>query len=429
MKARIVMSILIAGLTTGLVFAGGQSEEPQGSEGPQTITVWSGQEDAGEQAIVRLFNETHEDYQVEWEVVPYRDYATKVIAASRAGELPDVLLLQPRMPATYGRLGYLEPVSGLVDEMGGTETFSPQDLRYNTLDGEIWGVPFYSFPHVLFYRKDLLQSAGITSAPRNWNEFRAAAQALTTGDRVGYVGFLADPSVGHLIHQWMGSRGADTFGPELELTIEAPETIETLDFLYGLHRDGIMNDNVVAANMDDARLAYVNDNAAMVTTSTTFIVNLANSPVLENTGVAPLPKNGGHANYYAFRSIGIARGARNPEGAEYFVRWMNRPEVQDEFFANGRIGSIPANRAYIEGGTYWELERIRPVRALLEAGIEVNLSGGWFPGMDHQINEYIALFDTQNVYQNMLIRMIVEGAEAQEAAALAAEQMAEIMDR
>jgi len=429
--ARIWLLVCAVSVIAYPLLAGGKAESST-SAAPtqlQTISVWSGQDDPGENAVKALFAKTHANAKLEWNVVPYSDYATKAIAAAKTNDLPDVLFLQPRMPATYGKLGFLKPVTKLVSAMGGKSTFSEQDLHYNTVDGEIWGVPYYSYPHLLFYRADWFAAAGIKSAPTNWTEFREDAKKLTTANRVGYIAFLADPSVGHLLHQWMGSAGADTFGPKLTLTIDGPKTIEVLNYLYGLYKDGYMSRDVVSMTMDDARLAFLNGQGAMLTTSTSFITTVEKSDILPNVKAVPIPENGGKGNYYAFRSLSISKDARDEAGAENFIKWLNEDQTQTVFFENGRLGYIPANRNYINSGEFWKIPRIAKVRNLLEGGIAVNKTGGWFPGMEYQINEYIGLFDTQNIYQNMLIKMITDGISAQEAVAWAKNQMQQIMSR
>src|SRR5690606_14504679 len=51
----------------------------------------------------------------------------------------------------------------------------------NVLAGRLVGIPWYVDTRLLFYRSDLLRAAGHADAPRSWDEWRAALQALHAG--------------------------------------------------------------------------------------------------------------------------------------------------------------------------------------------------------------------------------------------------------
>ena len=55
-------------------------------------------------------------------------------------------------------------------------------------------------------------------------------------------------------------------------------------------------------------------------------------------------------------------------------------------------------------------------------------SKGWTPGMDYGVTEYPGIFDTQNVYQDMVLKTIIDGYTPEEAAAWAEAKMQEIID-
>jgi multiple sugar transport system substrate-binding protein len=316
-----------------------------------------------------------------------------------------------------------------VEDLG-RENFSEQDLYHNTLNGEVWGVPFFTIPHVLFYRTDLLEEAGFDGPPTTWDEFQDVAETLTSGDRYGYVGFMNDPSVGHLLHQWMAARGAETFGPDLELTIDSPETRDTLEFLAGLHQDGYMYEGSISYGMGDARVFFVNDRAAMISTSTSFARVFSGEPIQENIAAAPLPKNGGTDNYYAMRSLGISSDPQSLEAAEYVLEWIYQADNYLQYFSfpEAKLGFLPSYNVIVEDESFWSLPEVSDLRPIFEPALEA-ASQGWYPGMKYQVNQFVALFDAQNIYQDMLLRVIVDDWEVEQASEWAAEQMQEIMDR
>lgn len=393
-----------------------------------TIRAWFGNYHAGFEAMVEKFNQEHTDIKIEVDFIPFSDYAQKVIGSARTNQLPDLLMLQPKQPASYGLLGYLQPMNDVVGDLQEQYSFSEQDLYYNTTDGNLWGVPWHVVPHLLYYRTDWFAEAGLEGAPSTWDEFALYAKKLTTKERFGYVSLLADKSVGHTVHTWMAARGAETLGPNLEVIIDSPETRETLDFLANLYKDGFMYPGSVTYDMGKSRLFFVNSGAAMLNSSASFADNLAKTELSKDIGMVEIPKNGGTRNYYAFHSIAISKDCKDLDAAKEVISWMYKPENYDIYFLKGFLGNMPAERNYVASGRYWQLPNVAPFRHFLEPAMKV-AQNGWFPCMAHGVNQYAALFDAQNIYQDMVLKCMVGGQTAEEAASWAQQQMEDILKR
>ena len=71
----------------------------------------------------------------------------------------------------------LVPVDDLIDDIG-RDKFSKTALSEGEKDGECYSLPLYSHAQVMWYRKDLLEEAGL-SVPKTWDEFAEAAKTLT----------------------------------------------------------------------------------------------------------------------------------------------------------------------------------------------------------------------------------------------------------
>src|SRR5205085_5795656 len=58
----------------------------------------------------------------------------------------------------------------------------------NRIDGRLVALPWYVDTRILFYRRDLLAAAGVAHAPRTWDEWQGAMQAVRkqdSGNRYG----------------------------------------------------------------------------------------------------------------------------------------------------------------------------------------------------------------------------------------------------
>ena len=422
-KLLIVLSVFLV-LFSSLLFAGGSNES--GKDDVREITLWTCWLDDGDKALFEAFNEAHDDIQVSWELIAFKDYATKIVAAANTNQLPDILRMQPKAPAQYGKAGYLMPVEDIITANGWEGIYPESFLNSNTIDGHLYGIPFYSLPHLLFYRTDMFEANGL-KPPTNWDEFELAAKTLSKNGVIGYFTTLNDPSVGHTVHQWMGSNGADTFGPGLKLSINSPETIEVISYLKKLYDEKALNQDIATVSGNDFRMMFQSGKAAMGITSSSFIQVLASESIRENVGVLPIPVNSDNAkNYATFHSYSITTQAKDIEGAKEFLTWINTPENQIIYWEEGtRIGDIPI-RSDIKD-LYNSIEKLKQYSAFLGPAMETS-SKGWTPGMDYGVTEYPGIFDTQNVYQDMVLKTIIDGYTPEEAAAWAEAKMQEIID-
>lgn len=405
------------------LFAAGETESQKDST--KVVTLWTCWLDKGDLALLEAFNASHTDVQVEWELIAFKDYATKIVAAAKTNQLPDVLRLQPKAPAQYGQAGFLLPVNSIIEDNNWSDVYPENFLKSNTIDGNLYGIPFYCLPHLLFYRADLMKN--IITPPTNWEEFKTAAKALTKDGIVGYATTLNDPSVGHTVHQWMGSNNADTFGPGLELTIDSPETVEVINFLNSLYQEGCMNKDVASAGNNEFRMLFQSGKAAMGISSSSLIGILVNDEEMrKNVGVLPIPKNDPNGkNYAAFHSYSISSQCKDLDAAKEFLTWINTPENQIIYFREGtRFGDIPVRSDMTD--LYRKIEKLQPYMNLLEPAIETS-KAGWTPGMAYGVTEYPGLFDTQNIYQQMVLKTILGEATAEESVAWAKNKMSEIM--
>ncbi|MBO0883379.1 MAG: extracellular solute-binding protein [Mycobacterium sp.] len=130
-----------------------------------------------------------ETVQVSWKT---GDYATLLSAALLGRNVPDVFESQFNVQMVHSK-----QVVPLDDIIGDTRSdFSDIDLQTNSLDGKLYGIRMIDDPQLLYYRKSLLQNAGL-QPPTTIEELINATNALAKGKMKGlFVG--NDAGVGAL---------------------------------------------------------------------------------------------------------------------------------------------------------------------------------------------------------------------------------------
>ncbi len=145
------------------------------------LTQWYHQygEEGTQQAVLRYAQEymtanPNVTVKVEW--VP-GDYAQKVQAALLTDSGPDLYETQVAAPASVNA-GQMADLTDLFPADVKAD-FSPKAFEAYTVDGKIYAIPFVQDLGLMYYRKSLLDAAGIT-VPKTFEEFAAAAKKLTT---------------------------------------------------------------------------------------------------------------------------------------------------------------------------------------------------------------------------------------------------------
>src|SRR6266496_2504643 len=110
----------------------------------------------GVQDAVKLYASRYPNARVAVQWHP-GDYDAKIAAALGGGAVPDVFEAQVKIDwVRQNRVAALDDVitSARAD-------FSPAVLAAHTVDGRIYGIPQATDTQVIFYRKSLLQTAGV----------------------------------------------------------------------------------------------------------------------------------------------------------------------------------------------------------------------------------------------------------------------------
>ena len=127
-------------------------------------------------AVVDRFTREHPDVKVELNVYDHESYK-KAIRNWLTGTPPDVVFwFAGERMRQLSDPGLLEDVSDLYATEART-AFHPSSIELVTDRGRQYGVPYASYQIGLYYRRDLLEAAGI-APPRTWNDLVVACEKL-----------------------------------------------------------------------------------------------------------------------------------------------------------------------------------------------------------------------------------------------------------
>ena len=153
-----------------------------GRQGPEATTVrfWAmGREGEVVTALLPEFERTHPGIRVVVQQLPWTAAHEKLLTAFAGESTPDIAQLGNTWIPEFVALGALAPLDARLARSSVERTdFFPGIFDTNVVDGRVYGIPWYVDTRLLFYRRDILDAAGVRAAPTSWPEWTQALAAI-----------------------------------------------------------------------------------------------------------------------------------------------------------------------------------------------------------------------------------------------------------
>ncbi len=316
--------------------------------GPVNLTFWSF--DAPEQKQVDLFNRTHSNIHVTYYRAQsgFGQYYPRVLTAVRAGNAPDVALME------YQYIPTMVSNQALVDisKYGANDVKSQFDAAAWALsgaNGAQYGYPQDTGPMALYYNKATFQKAGISSPPATWDEFAADAVKIHNLGKDYYISAFPPQSTGWFQGlEWQS--GAQWFAinsgqQAWTVSVNGAASKKVADFWQNLLDKGLVSSVADFSNDWNAGL----DKGTIATwPSAVWGQGVISGNAKNQTGkwaVATMPQwtPGGKATaMWGGSAISVIAGTKHPKEADEFARWYltNQDSLQ---IGVKEIGWYPSN--------------------------------------------------------------------------------------
>jgi len=245
---------------------------------------------------------------------------------------------------------FVEPLEALMQKKplpaGGLADFSPgfvQQFRVpQTPDGKVYGIPNRMSVDILYYRKDLLEAAGLP-VPGTLDAYVETARKLTKDtngdgrpDIFGMVYQGIQSQQGALDwYDWAAPLGVDILTPPdwKAPAFNTPAAVKSLEMRRKVIAEGIASPGSLSYSFDDAINAMAQGNAAMTIMSPAYFVRLEDpkaSTVSGKIGYAPAPRDPSVKNAYFARgwALMINKASKRKDEAWELISFLTSPENQ-----------------------------------------------------------------------------------------------------
>ncbi len=323
MKSKVALVLMVV-FVLSIAFANvGFASEAKPYEG---VTLRVGAEEGG------LYTLWYKEHVAEFEAatgmtviieeVPELTNTFTLEAMSKSGYYDLFNMDGPVIPE-FASNGWIIPLDEYIED-GYLDDFYPGAIESCTYDGKLYAIPYLVHGPVLYYRTDLFEKAGLTSAPTTLDEIREYAKLLNDPDN-GICGFIVEgkqesEAVSQL-HDKIYQFGGEVLTEDHQVAFNSPEVVEMFQWIVDMQwKDKTLPEAGINYNNGDVQNIFLQGKAAMVC-NWPYMWSMCQDPntsvVVGNVGVAAQPISNALWSW----SYAISSDSKNKEAAYEFLKW------------------------------------------------------------------------------------------------------------
>ncbi|SDM26395.1 ABC transporter substrate-binding protein [Sediminibacillus halophilus] len=341
---------------SGVADNNGGSGEEGGSGDSSEITLWapfSGPDGPYMKEIVDGYNDSQEEYTVDFQIVPQTEYYKNVdLAINGEKNMPDVMIMHGDQIFTYAEKDVLRNMDDIMGDQISEEEYHPSAIEGASVNGELYGVPLDIHPLLFYWNKDMFEAAGLDpeQPPTNRDEFIEYAQKLTDkeNNQWGYAVPTLWPQ--EFIFPTIVNQNGGELYKDGEVQFTSDAVVEALQFEKSLIEEYEVSPKDV--QQDGEVTLFLQGKSAMQLNGPWMLEQWEESGI--NYGVAPVPQlgteqEGVYANSHNFVI------PQNTDDAKLDAITDFLSYVGDNAISWAESGQAPASKAVYESDEFQEV--------------------------------------------------------------------------
>ena len=336
MRTHRPLAATLAGLTiVGIAGLAGCSGSDPSSDGPVQLEYWAWASNS--QDIVDQWNKENPDIQVKYtDAGGGSDSSAKLLTANRAGNAPDIALVEYTTLPSMIVAGVPADITEYVSDV--EDAFTEGTWAQTTFDGVVYGIPQDVGPMANVYRADRFEELGVT-VPTTWAEFRTAAEAVKAADPAAVIATLPPGEFGFWagVSTQAGAQWWSSEGDEWTVGIADEPSLEVADFFQALVEDGLVSTDPLLTPEYNAAL---NSGTMLSWPSAVWAPSVIENVAADTSGgwaMAPLPQwteGDAAVPYQGGSALVVTTSSEHPEEAAEFAKWLNASEEGNDLMIN-----------------------------------------------------------------------------------------------
>ncbi|MEX1031188.1 MAG: sugar ABC transporter substrate-binding protein [Paenibacillaceae bacterium] len=319
------------------------------------FTYWgSPDEKKAIEGATKKFTEKYPWITVEPIQIPNSDYNTKLTAMAAGNDIPDTGYMTSDLGDTWAKEGkFVNLFEMLANDPELKKENYLDYIWYKQTPDNAWGISTAGEAFGLFYRKDLMENAGVATPPTKaenawtWDQFVEVAKKLTI-DKKGNTAMDPDfdpkniKQYGVTFETWAGpinnfvfSNGGDWLSKDgKDFTLNSPESVEAIQKLADLiNVHHVAPSPLAAKSLPAMNVALQSGIAAMAIGGQWMNLDLGNAKVNYDLAVLPVLKKS--LTVAISGATVLFKDSKHPEEAWMLFKWMSDPAGAIDLYSSG----------------------------------------------------------------------------------------------
>jgi len=300
--------------------------------------------------LIPKFETRNPSIKVNVQSIPWSAAHEKLLTAYAGQSTPDICQLGNTWIPEFQAMGALLQMDSLIAHSSIIDNNNYFEGIWNTnvIGKNLYGIPWYVDTRLLFYRKDILASAGYKSPPKSWEEWLDLSykiKNLSSSQKQKYAVFFsliyndwAVPIIlilsngGHLL------KNNNCYGAFEDLS-----TLEALRFYAKFFEDSL-----AIRSMTEVSNIYQGFSDGLFSMMITGPWNVNEirkryPELIDRWSTAPMPAKKNFNSIAGGSSLVIFKNTKRPMAAWRLIEFLSQPTIQIEFFRLTR--DLPAVKA------------------------------------------------------------------------------------
>jgi multiple sugar transport system substrate-binding protein len=284
--------------------------------------------EAGTQQAIKKYAQAFDKANVRTQWITGDNFENKLFSALLSSDAPDVFEFHPQIGMV--RANQIVPLDDIIEPV--KDDFLEADIASHTMDGKIWGVRMIDDPQFFYYRKSMLEKAGV-EPPQTLDELVEAAQKLTT-DKV--KGLFLGNNIVPVMNPLIWSTGANTLDEKNQIAYHTDEVAEGLRTLRTLFKNKNL---LLGAPADWWDPSAITQGLTAIQWCGMWAMPVIQKALGDDVGIIPFPKsssNGKQAVTNGGWSMFVSSKAKDKDLAKEYVKWLwiDQKKYQEDWALN-----------------------------------------------------------------------------------------------
>jgi multiple sugar transport system substrate-binding protein len=339
---------------TGCVGQGRSSDDDGASgDGKVTLKFWNGFTGPDRPALeelVKRYNSSQDKVNVQLEIMPWDVFFQKLLPSFNSGSGPDMVAMDTAQMPQYADRGVLASLDEYYSDDDAKNLIEPA-VEATGYQGKKYGVPMNFTTLLLYWNKDMFQTAGLDpeKPPATWAEFADAAKKLTKdtnndGKPEQYGLAIADHQTIAMwpILFWQNGGGVVSEDGS-KATLNDPATVEAMEYWRKL----VATDKIAPVGLGgaDADKLFQSKKAAMEIVGPWMTTGFTDAGIKFGLAMPPAGKDNVTLGTSVAFSVNKRAGDAKTQGALDFMKFWNSKESQTYWSVQT---GFPPNRTDID---------------------------------------------------------------------------------